>query len=53
MNASLHVERAVLEYDADKLEKDKEGGEAPELAGIGRAQDLADAVAPEEAESFL
>ena len=52
MNATLHM-GAVMEYDAAELEKDKESGESPELAGVGRAQDLADAIAFEAAESFL
>ena len=53
MNAALHVERAVLEDDADKLEKDQYGRESLELASVGRAQNLADVITLEEARRFL
>jgi len=53
MEPSLHVKRTVLEDDADKLEKYQRGGEALELAGVGRPQEAADVVAQEKLGSFL
>ena len=50
---TLHVERAVLEDDADKHKEHQNGGKSLELAGIGRAQNLTDAVTMEEHRSFL